>query len=213
MSFLIDQVRKLKGTLEKKRIEWRFDKLKEMGMSIGKDVFMPLDIWVDVSHCFLISIGDRCRFGPNCAILAHDATMNEFLDAGRVGRVVINESCAFAFGTLIMPGVEIGPRVISAAFSVISTNIPPDSVVAGNPAKVIGRLHHFIGYHKMMMKKAPTFNYNEFGIDDLPDAHKSQMIHKLKNGDGYIVGGYSAMFGKSPYFSKTERNGVVKDKS
>jgi hypothetical protein len=61
-------------------------------MHIGSGVRLPETTWIVVSHCNLISIGDNCRFGPQCLILAHDAQMDEFLDASRVGRVVVHHS-------------------------------------------------------------------------------------------------------------------------
>ena len=66
----------------------RWKNLKSMGMSIGQDVWLPDSTVIDVSHCFLISIGDHCGFGEECVLLAHDAQMDEFLDAARLGRAV-----------------------------------------------------------------------------------------------------------------------------
>jgi maltose O-acetyltransferase len=193
LGLILNQIGRIKGVLEEKRAVRRWQKLEELGMQIGKDVFLPMSTWIDDSYCFLISIGDRCAFGPNCAILAHDATMNEILDAGRIGRVIIHESCKFGYGTVILPGVEIGPRVISVANSVISRSIPPDSVVSGIPAKVIGSFKHYVAYHAMKMKTAPSFTYQEFGADvgDWFSAEKkNDMIRKLGKTCGYTTGGY-----------------------
>jgi acetyltransferase-like isoleucine patch superfamily enzyme len=58
-------------------------------------------------------------------ILAHDAQMDEFLDAGRIGRVVIRSHSHIGARTVILPGVEIGPRTIVGANSVVSQSLPP----------------------------------------------------------------------------------------
>jgi virginiamycin A acetyltransferase len=42
-----------------------------------------------------------------------------------------------AYGSLIMPGVQIGDGAVVAARSVVVTDVPPYSIVGGNPAKVI----------------------------------------------------------------------------
>ena len=69
-----------------------------------------------------------------CSILAHDAQMDEFLDAARIGRVVIHDSCHIGARAIILPGVEIGPRTIVGAGSVVITDIDPGTVAVGNPA-------------------------------------------------------------------------------
>ncbi len=91
-----------------------------MGMRIGRNVWLPSSTWIDTSHCFLISIGDNCGFGEECFILAHDAQMDEFLDATRIGRVVIHESCHIGARCVILPGVEIGPRAIVGSGSIVT---------------------------------------------------------------------------------------------
>lgn len=206
INFLFDIAGRLKSEFEKRRERRWLEKLQDMGMHIGKDVFMPMSTWIDASHCFLISIGDKCRFGPNCVILAHDATMNEFLDAGKIGRVIIHESCSFGFGTAIMPGVEIGPRVITGAYSVIRSNIPPDSIVIGNPAQVVGKFDDFLKYHRMSMKRLPLFPYGEYGHHLLSATKQQELIKKLdKHGAGYIIGGYSAMLEANEFYSGRDK--------
>ena len=75
------------------RREARWANLRAMGMTIGEDVWLPDTTYIDTSHCFLITIGDHCGFGDGCVLLAHDAQMDEYLDAARLGRVVIGDSC------------------------------------------------------------------------------------------------------------------------
>jgi maltose O-acetyltransferase len=198
IDFILSQAAKIRRLIDEKRESRRWKKLQDMGLHLGKDILLPMSTWIDTSHCFLISIGDRCRFGPNCVILAHDATMNEFLDAGRIGRVIIHESCSFGFGTVILPGVEIGPRVIAGAHSIISSNIPPDSVVSGNPAKVVAKLDDYLKYHRLMMRKVPLFPYKEYGMPPLPLLKRLEMLTKLDKTFGYITGGYT-------YTGKTEK--------
>ncbi len=202
IGYLMEIVGKMRESLDRARNVRRLGKLQNMGMTIGKDVFIPLDTWIDAAHCYLISIGDKCRFGPNCVILAHDATMNEFLDAGKIGSVKIHESCSFGFGTVIMPGVEIGPRVVTAAYSVVTSNVPPDSVVSGNPAKVIAKLPDFIRFHKLSMRKHPCFPFEEYGAAWLPPEKRKALLEALGAGSvGYITGGYSGMLGGDDFYS------------
>ena len=117
------------------RLKWA--RWQRLGMRIGRDVVLPLSTSVDSSYCYLITIGDRCHFGPQCLILAHDGQMDEFLDAGRVGRVVIGEDCRIGARCLILCNVEIGAGSIVEAGSVVATSLPPGSYCAGSPARVV----------------------------------------------------------------------------
>ena len=54
-----------------------------------------------------------------------------------VGFSRIVDNVFIGLGAIIMPGVRIGSNSIVAAGSVVTKDVPPNSVVGGNPAKVI----------------------------------------------------------------------------
>jgi UDP-2-acetamido-3-amino-2,3-dideoxy-glucuronate N-acetyltransferase len=54
-----------------------------------------------------------------------------------VVQTVVRRGASVGTGAVILGGVEIGERAIVGAGSVVTRNVPPDTVVAGNPAKVI----------------------------------------------------------------------------
>ena len=164
-----------------------------MGMQLGKDINLPMSTWIDMPHCFLISIGDKCGFGEGCAILAHDAMPNEYIDATRIGKVKIHDSCHFGMRTVILPGVEIGPRSIIGSNSVVINDIPPETVAGGNPAKVICSLEHYLNKQQALMKELPLFSYKEYSIQYLSPEKLQEMLEKLETTSGFIVGGYTAM--------------------
>lgn len=182
-----------KSKFEAYRLRRRWTILRAKGMKIGKGVNLPMSTWIDTDHCFLISIGDNCGFGDSCAILAHDAMPNEYIDATRVGRVTIGESCHFGMRTVILPGVEIGARCIVGSGSVVVHDIPAGSVAAGNPAKVICTLEEYLDKQRAKLAKAPQFPYKEYAIQYLDSAKREEMLSRLAAGAGYITGGYSAM--------------------
>src|SRR5262245_43110906 len=117
------------------RLKWA--RWQSLGMHIGKDVVLPLSTVVDSSYCYLVTIGDRCHFGPQCLILAHDGQMDQFLDAGRVGRVVIGDDCRIGARCVILCNVEIGSGSIVEAGSVVFNSLPPNSYCAGSPARAV----------------------------------------------------------------------------
>jgi len=190
--FLFRTASRIKQRVERERLRRRWARLRELGMHIGNRVNLPASTWIDTSHCFLISIGDDCGFGPDCLILAHDAQMDEYLDAARLGRVVIHQSCHIGARTSILAGVEIGPRTIVGANSVVSRSLPAETVCAGNPAKVICSLEEYLSKHREQMQSRPQFEYLKYDIRFLTQERKAELIKAVAEGDAYMVGGYSA---------------------
>jgi maltose O-acetyltransferase len=192
VSFVWRAASRLRARFEDWRLERRWAALRAAGMHIGAGVNLPASTWIDTSHCFLISIGDNCGFGPDCLILAHDAQMDEYLDAARIGRVIIHESCHIGARTSILAGVEIGPRTIVGANSVVTRSLPPDTVCAGNPAKVICTLEEYLAKHRERLKSRPTFDYARYDINVLTPERRAALLAAVRNGDAYITGGHSA---------------------
>jgi maltose O-acetyltransferase len=165
---------------------------RAMGMQLGKRVNLPLTVWVDTSHCHLISIGDNCGFGDGCILLAHDAMANEFLDATRIAPLVIHDSCHFGSRTVILPGVEIGPRVIVGAGSVVTKDIPPDSVAAGNPARVIMSLPELLERRRAQALASPVFRFEDMDLHKMNEKRRQEMRELLAGRQGFVVGGIDA---------------------
>jgi len=61
-------------------------------MYIGSKVLLPETTGRDVGHCHHVSMGDIGGFGPQYVTFAHDAQVDEFIDAVRVGGVIIHPS-------------------------------------------------------------------------------------------------------------------------
>ena len=182
----------IKGRFDAARLARRWAQLRALGMQIGDDVHLPASTWIDTSHCFLISIGDHCGFGDECLILAHDAQMDEFLDAARIGRVIIHPSCHIGARSIILAGVEIGPRTIVGAGSVVSRSLPADTVCAGNPARVICTIEEYLDKHRRRLVEVRKFDFAQYDIGALTPERKAEMIAVVAAGDAYITGGRSA---------------------
>jgi maltose O-acetyltransferase len=90
-----------------------------------------------------VTIGDRTLFGPAVQIYTAthplDATLrSQGLESARP--VTIGSDVWVGGGAIICPGVTIGDRAVIGAGSVVTRDVPPDVVVAGNPARVIRAL-------------------------------------------------------------------------
>jgi maltose O-acetyltransferase len=190
--WILDRISAAKSRLEALALERRWARLRSLGMHIGQGVNLPASTTIDTSHCFLISIGDWCGFGGDCLILAHEGQFDEFLDAGRIGRVIIHPHSHIGSRSIILPGVEIGPRTIVGANSVVTRTLPPDTVCAGAPAKVICSLDEYLAKHRQRMQERPTFDSMKYSLRFLTPERRAELIAAVRDGDAYVVGGWSA---------------------
>lgn len=55
----------------------------------------------------------------------------------RLQPVVIEDHCFIGVNSVIMPGVTVGKAAVVASGAVVVTSVPPYTMVAGNPAKVV----------------------------------------------------------------------------
>jgi acetyltransferase-like isoleucine patch superfamily enzyme len=94
-----------------------------------------------------ITIGDNTLIGGNSKILDNDfhpieiETRNADIKE-KIGTrpVVIGKNCFIGCNALILKGTELGDGCVVGAGAVVSGKFPPNSVIAGNPAKVIKTL-------------------------------------------------------------------------
>jgi maltose O-acetyltransferase len=193
LGWILDNASRIKGKVDGARLARRWERLRRLGMHIGEGVNLPASTTIDVSHCFLISIGDWCGFGGECMILAHDGQMDEFLDAGRIGRVIIHPHSHIGARSVILAGVEIGPRTIVGSNSVVNRSLPPDTVCAGNPAKVICSLDEYLEKHRQRMEERPTFPIDLYDINVLTPERRAELQRAVADGDAYLTGGHSAL--------------------
>lgn len=96
---------------------------------------------------FLITIGDRVTVSGYVTFVNHDGSGWLMRDArGRrftYRQIVIGNDVFIGSGTILMPGVSIGDRVVVGAGSVVTRSIPSGMVVAGNPARKISSYDEF----------------------------------------------------------------------
>jgi acetyltransferase-like isoleucine patch superfamily enzyme len=90
---------------------------------------------------YLIRLGDRVTLTAEIRFVTHDGGVWVFRprdpEIELFGPVVVGSDVFVGMRTMIMPGVTIGDRCIIGAGSVVARSIPPNSVAAGVPARVI----------------------------------------------------------------------------
>lgn len=130
--------------------------LRRLGADIGEKVF--LFSGTEVIEPWNLSIEQNCHVGRFClldsrggikigrnVVIAgysllltadHDYASPEF--DGRLSNIDISDYAWIGTRSLILKGVSIGEGAVVAAGSVVTRNVPPWTVVAGNPARKIG---------------------------------------------------------------------------
>jgi acetyltransferase-like isoleucine patch superfamily enzyme len=78
-----------------------------------------------------VHVGPRSYLAFETRILTHDMTRGLYLHT-RIGA-----DCFIGGRSLILPGVEIGDGSIVGAGSIVTRSVPPHSIVAGKPARIL----------------------------------------------------------------------------
>ena len=107
------------------------------GIILGENVFMNYDcIMLDGGY---IRIGKHTLIGPHCQFYTPQHPM-DYVDRREEKEtaypITIGEDCWLGGNVVVCPGVTIGNRCIIAAGSVVTKDIPDDSLAAGVPAVV-----------------------------------------------------------------------------
>lgn len=107
-----------------------------------------------LGHGVCLLAASSIRIGKHCMI-ASGARAADYdghpLDAARrragektppegIGRIVIGDDVWVGTGAIILKGVTVGDRSVIGAGAVVTRDVPPDTVVGGNPARVIKQL-------------------------------------------------------------------------
>lgn len=105
-----------------------------------------------ILDCAPVTIGDDVFFGPNCSVVTpvHPLLNEErkqktkpdgtLYTAEYAKPIKIGSGCWLASNVTVCGGVTIGENCVIAAGSVVTRDIPPNSLAAGVPCKVIRQL-------------------------------------------------------------------------
>lgn len=116
-----------------------------MGVHVGRHCFVGLDTWLDDQFPELIEIEDDVTISFRVTVIVHDdARRMDRTQAGAgdgtVAPVRLKRGCYLGAGSLLLPGVTVGEGAVVAAGAVVTRDVPPFTVAAGVPARVIKEL-------------------------------------------------------------------------
>lgn len=160
--------------------------LVDRGMKVGADFNRQQGCYIDPTHCFLIEIGEHVTMSIRVTLLAHDASTKKCLGYTKIGKIRIGDNVFLGANTTILPGICIGENAIVGANSVVTKDVPADTVVAGNPARVICSVAEFKERNRTIMENTRVFDRKYRFSKELTNAQKQEMREAVKDGIAFI---------------------------
>jgi len=125
--------------LEKASNSARISFLRRQGMKIGRDCLIGTMNFS--TEPYLIEFGDHVAIADDSEIVTHDGGVwcfrDEIKNADLFGKVKIGNNVFIGNNCTILPNTTIGDNCIIGSGSVLRGRFPENSVIVGNPAKVV----------------------------------------------------------------------------
>lgn len=127
----------------------RLEVVDREGLTPGRLVIgshVRIEQYVHIVCCDRVSIGDNVTITPGCVIVdtSHPTDISDQHRAESIERasthVTIGNNVFLGARTIVLPGVTIGDNSVIGAGSVVTKDIPANSIANGVPAKVIKRI-------------------------------------------------------------------------
>ena len=118
-------LRKVLGFKSKGKLNYRIGNVKHH------------NAFIDVLTSEFVEIGDNFISAPGAIILSHDSSLFNKKGIYRVEKTIIKDNVFLGTKAIILPGVTINDNAIVGAGAVVTKDVPENSVVAGNPARII----------------------------------------------------------------------------
>jgi len=120
---------------------------KLTGVQIKGKVSIGYDVYYDVGNAKLIIIEDGVWVASRSLIFCHKRILDNYYVGDDYNKlpyqkkeVILKKGCVVGMGAMIMPGVTVGEGAIVGVGAVVTKDVPPWTIVVGNPAKVVKKL-------------------------------------------------------------------------
>ncbi|MBU6276928.1 MAG: hypothetical protein KGQ61_09835 [Planctomycetes bacterium] len=113
------------------------------GVKMGRDCFIDPAAILETAYPENITLGDDVRVTAGAIVMTHIKAPHYLRDRGFVpavlAPVVLEDHSFVGVNAVILPGVTVGRAAVVASGAVVTADVPPATMVAGNPAKVVKR--------------------------------------------------------------------------
>lgn len=115
----------------------------------------PRSCKIDLTRPSLVHIGENCFINDQFTLLTHDYVSGAFIQCGMSflnssGGVVIGNNVNFGQNVMVLKGVTIGDNCFIGAGSIVTKDIPANSIAVGAPCKVVMTIEEY--YQKRLAK-------------------------------------------------------------
>lgn len=128
--------------LKKASNERKIKYLRGQGMKIGQDCL--INTMSFSTEPYLIEIGNHVAIAGGTEIITHDGAIwcfrDEIPNADVFGKIKLGNNVFIGDNCTILPNTVIGDNCIVGAGSVVRGKFPENSVIVGNPAKVVTKM-------------------------------------------------------------------------
>ncbi|PHS19681.1 MAG: capsule biosynthesis protein CapG [Kangiella sp.] len=97
---------------------------------------------------YLVTLGDNVYISVGARFVCHDGSTlpfrKEFPDLELAGEIKVGNNVFIGTGALLLPRVTVGNNCVVGANSVVTKDVPDNSIVGGNPAKFIKSTFDFL---------------------------------------------------------------------
>jgi len=143
--------------------------LRRKGMKIGSDCQINTLLF---SEPFLVEIGNHVAIAGGTEFITHDGAIwcfrDEIKDGDIFGKIKVGNNVFIGNNCVLLPNTVIGDNCIIGVGSIVRGQFPKNSVIIGNPAKVIYQTN----IQKLMYKQ----NKGLFITYNLSDSKKNEVI-------------------------------------
>lgn len=124
---------------------------EKLGNKVGEEAYINGNVTLidDTALQVNVVLGERTTFSPNVTFVTSASPNNSLIKDYeccqrfiKKGTIYIGDDTWIGAGVIILPGIHIGKRCVIGAGSVVTKDIPDDSLAYGVPCKVIRRLNY-----------------------------------------------------------------------
>lgn len=125
-----------------------------------------------------LRIGNDVFIGPN-ASFANDRFPRSRQKPDEFMVTTIHDGASIGAGAVVLPGVTIGSNAMVAAGAVVTRSVPPNAVVVGNPAKIVGYVDAIRDAKSGVIETQPDLGITSTQIKGV-NLHRLPKIHDMR---------------------------------
>lgn len=119
-----------------------------LNLEYGRNVTVGKGVFINFGATILaqapVTLGDRVMMGPNCSLITvgHPVNDHEMRAVGwEIAKpITIGDNTWFGANVTVLPGVTVGKNCVVGAGSLVTRDVPDNSLVLGSPGRVVRKL-------------------------------------------------------------------------